>query len=147
MSLLLEFNASVDAVNDQGMSALCFAASEGHIDVMKMLCRKNARVCIILKKKLLLTFKITSGIFLYSCLPLEIMTCFWMQVIRKRDKKLKMFIVFSLQIINLIYIFSPLLLFFYFHILGRLFQVCHTEKLTDLKKIKNYKITRSLPLI
>lgn len=47
VSLLLEFNASVDAVNEQGMSALCFAASEGHIDVMKMLCRKNARVCII----------------------------------------------------------------------------------------------------
>ena len=44
VSLLLEFNASVDAVNDQGMSALCFAASEGHIDVMKMLCRKNARL-------------------------------------------------------------------------------------------------------
>ncbi|XP_052091022.1 protein TANC2-like [Mytilus californianus] len=43
-SLLLEFNASVDAVNDQGMSALCFAAAEGHIDVMKMLCRKNARL-------------------------------------------------------------------------------------------------------
>lgn len=44
VSLLLEFNASVDAVNDQGMSALCFAAAEGHIDVIKMLCRKNARV-------------------------------------------------------------------------------------------------------
>jgi hypothetical protein len=66
--------------------------------------------------------------YLYSCLPLEIMTCFWMQVIRKRDKKLKMFIVFSLQIINLIYIFLPLLLFFYFQILGRLFQVCRSSR-------------------
>lgn len=44
VALLLEFNASVDAVNEQGMSALCFAAAEGHLDVIKMLCRKNARV-------------------------------------------------------------------------------------------------------
>ena len=48
VSLLLEFNANVDAVNDHGMSALCFAAAEGHIDVMKLLCRRNARVGVLI---------------------------------------------------------------------------------------------------
>lgn len=44
VALLLEFNASVDAVSESGMSALCYAAASGHTEVMRMLCLKNARV-------------------------------------------------------------------------------------------------------
>jgi len=68
---------------------------------------------------------------------LKLLLVFGYNLLEKETKKLNMFIVFSLQIIILI----DWNYFFYFHILGRLFQVCHTEKLTDLKKIKNYRIT------
>ncbi|KAJ8307276.1 hypothetical protein KUTeg_015360 [Tegillarca granosa] len=44
VALLLEFNASVDAVSESGMSALCYAAASGHTEVMRMLCLKNARL-------------------------------------------------------------------------------------------------------
>lgn len=44
VSLLLEFNANVDAVSDTGMSALCYAASNGHMDILKMLYLRHARV-------------------------------------------------------------------------------------------------------
>jgi ankyrin repeat protein len=44
VSLLLEFVANVDAVSDTGMSALCYAAAAGHIDVIRLLCLKHARV-------------------------------------------------------------------------------------------------------
>jgi len=43
-SLLLEFNANVDAVSDTGMSALCYAAASGHTDIIKMLYLRQARV-------------------------------------------------------------------------------------------------------
>ena len=44
VALLLEFNANVDAVSESGMSALCYAAAAGRIDIMRMLCLRNARV-------------------------------------------------------------------------------------------------------
>lgn len=44
VSLLLEFNANVDAVSDTGMSALCYAAASGHSDILKMLYLRHARV-------------------------------------------------------------------------------------------------------
>ncbi|XP_052255531.1 protein TANC2-like isoform X2 [Dreissena polymorpha] len=43
-SLLLEFNANVDAVSDTGMSALCYAGSGGHTDIIKMLYLRGARM-------------------------------------------------------------------------------------------------------
>jgi len=43
-ALLLEFHANVDAVSESGMSALCYAAAAGYIEIMRMLCLKNARV-------------------------------------------------------------------------------------------------------
>lgn len=44
VSLLLEFNACVDAVSDTGMSALCYAAANGHPDILKMLYLRHAKV-------------------------------------------------------------------------------------------------------
>ena len=44
VSLLLEFNASVDLVSDTGMSALCYAATSGHTDIVKMLILRHAQV-------------------------------------------------------------------------------------------------------
>jgi hypothetical protein len=86
VSLLLEFNASVDAVNDQGMSALCFAASEGHIDVMKMLCRKNARVCIILKKSYYWLLRLHLGYFYILVYLLKLWLVFGCNLLEKETK-------------------------------------------------------------
>ncbi|WAR04677.1 TANC2-like protein [Mya arenaria] len=44
VSLLLEFNANVDAVSDTGMSALCYGAACGHTDIIKMLYLRHARI-------------------------------------------------------------------------------------------------------
>ena len=60
VSLLLEFSASVDAVSESGMSALCYAASAGHTEILRMLCQRNARVKYIsffLRGGALLNFK------------------------------------------------------------------------------------------
>lgn len=44
VSSLLEFSANVDAVCEDGMTALCHAAANGHLDVIKLLCSKKANV-------------------------------------------------------------------------------------------------------
>ena len=44
VSLLLEFNATVDAPGDDGMSALCYAATNGHTEILRLLCSKGAKV-------------------------------------------------------------------------------------------------------
>lgn len=47
VSLLLEFNASVDLAGDNGMTPLCHAASQGHIEIIRMLITKDAKVCCL----------------------------------------------------------------------------------------------------
>lgn len=44
VSSLLEFNASVDATCEDGMTSLCHAAANGHLDIIKLLCSKKANV-------------------------------------------------------------------------------------------------------
>lgn len=44
VALLLEFGADINATSDTGMSALSYAASAGHREVMRMLCVRNSRV-------------------------------------------------------------------------------------------------------
>ncbi|XP_052822190.1 protein TANC2 isoform X6 [Octopus bimaculoides] len=44
VSSLLEFSAYVDAVCEDGMTALCHAAANGHLDVIKLLCSKKANL-------------------------------------------------------------------------------------------------------
>lgn len=44
VSSLLEFNASVDATCEDGMTSLCHAAANGHLDIIKLLCSKKANL-------------------------------------------------------------------------------------------------------
>ncbi|XP_033105680.1 protein TANC1-like isoform X2 [Anneissia japonica] len=44
VSLLLEFDASVNSESDDGMTALCYAAAYGHLEIIRMLMIKRARV-------------------------------------------------------------------------------------------------------
>ncbi|CAL1529136.1 unnamed protein product [Lymnaea stagnalis] len=44
VSLLMEFGADPNATSDTSMTPLCHAAAAGHLEVMRMLCLKNARL-------------------------------------------------------------------------------------------------------
>lgn len=43
-SLLLEFGASVDVVSENGMNPLSFAAAAGHLGLVILLCKRDAKV-------------------------------------------------------------------------------------------------------
>lgn len=43
-SLLLEFGASVDVVSENGMNPLGFAAAAGHLGLVMLLCKRDAKV-------------------------------------------------------------------------------------------------------
>ena len=45
VSLLLEFNANVHHTSEDGVSALSYAAKQGHIEIIRLLLAKKAKVC------------------------------------------------------------------------------------------------------
>ena len=47
VSLLLEFNANVHNVSDDGLPALSHAARQGHIEIVRLLLSKKAKVSFI----------------------------------------------------------------------------------------------------
>lgn len=49
VGLLLEFGAKVDFTGDDGMSPLCHAAHRGHIEVIRQLLSRRAKVGINLE--------------------------------------------------------------------------------------------------
>ena len=49
VTLLLEFNAVVDLTGDDGVSPLCYAAQRGHIEVIRHLVSRRARVSAPMK--------------------------------------------------------------------------------------------------
>lgn len=44
VALLLEFGSRVDNPSEDGMSALCHAAANGHSEIIRLLCLKQAKV-------------------------------------------------------------------------------------------------------
>ena len=44
VSMLLEFSANVNLTGDDEMSALCYAAARGHVEMIKLLVSKKAKV-------------------------------------------------------------------------------------------------------
>ena len=44
VKLLLEYGAAVSIHGDDGMSPLCYAAQQGHIEIIQMLVARQARV-------------------------------------------------------------------------------------------------------
>ena len=48
VSLLLEFDADVNEECDRGMTALSYAAANGHLEIMRMLIIKKSRVRVCL---------------------------------------------------------------------------------------------------
>ena len=44
VSMLLDFNANPNQEGDDGMSALCYAAQQGHVGCIRLLLTKRAKV-------------------------------------------------------------------------------------------------------
>lgn len=61
VSLLVEFNANVSLTGDDSTPALSYAAQQGHIEILRMLLTKKAKVLIWLILSVLSHGKVTAN--------------------------------------------------------------------------------------